>query len=320
MYLGIDGGGTKTAFIIIDKSGEILSQHEEKTSYYIEIGLGGLKELLINGVNKTLEKAKLSAEQIDYAFFGLPAYGEDSLVIDEITAIPSVLFSTDKYACGNDMISGWASALGCKNGINIIAGTGSMAYGEHNGIEARCGGWGEIFSDEGSAYWIAKSGLEAFTRMSDGRLDKGPLYHLIKSHLKLNIDLDICGIVLNQWQSSRSKIAQLSTVVADAALAGDKVSLTIFDQAAKELALIIESTRKELGYEENEEVIVSYSGGVFNAKELILVPLTKYLSKASSQFTLVKPKYKPVTGSALYAAKLHGYQFSTDFLTSLENI
>jgi len=319
MYLGIDGGGTKTAFIIIDKAGKILAQHEETTSYYIEIGLDGLRTLLINGVNNTLEKAKLSPQDIDYAFFGLPAYGEDSSVIDELNAIPAELFPTDKYTCGNDMVPGWASALGCKNGINIVAGTGSIAYGELNGVQARCGGWGEVFSDEGSAYWIAKSGLEAFTRMSDGRIEKGPLYQLIKSHLNLSIDLDICGVILNQWQASRSKISQLSVVVADAALAGDKVALMIFDQAAEELALIIASTRTQLGYTENEEVIVSYSGGVFNAKDLILVPLTKYLSQASSQFTLVKPKYQPVTGSALYAAKLNGYEFSSDFLSSLEN-
>ncbi|WP_426359714.1 N-acetylglucosamine kinase [Pseudocolwellia sp. HL-MZ19] len=319
MYLGIDGGGTKTAFIIIDKAGKVLAQHEETTSYYIEIGLDGLKTLLINGVIKTLIKAKLSADQIDYAFFGLPAYGEDSQVIDQITAIPSELFSISKYICGNDMIPGWASALGCKNGINIVAGTGSIAYGEFNGTQARCGGWGEVFSDEGSAYWVAKLGLEAFTRMSDGRLEQGPLYTLIKSHFNLTNDLDICGVVLNQWQASRSKIAQLSVIVADAALAGDTTALAIFDKAAQELTLIIESTRKQLGYKEDEEVIVSYSGGVFNAKDLILKPLNKYLSEAIGCFTLVKPKYQPVIGSALYAAKLNGHQFSSDDLTALEN-
>ncbi|WP_426369275.1 N-acetylglucosamine kinase [Pseudocolwellia sp. HL-MZ7] len=319
MYLGIDGGGTKTAFIIIDKAGKVLAQHEETTSYYIEIGLDGLKTLLVNGVIKTLIKAKLSADQIDYAFFGLPAYGEDSQVIDQITAIPSELFPISKYICGNDMIPGWASALGCKNGINIVAGTGSIAYGEFNGTQARCGGWGEVFSDEGSAYWVAKLGLEAFTRMSDGRLEQGPLYTLIKSHFNLTNDLDICGVVLNQWQASRSKIAQLSVIVADAALAGDTTALAIFDKAAQELTLIIESTRKQLGYKEDEEVIVSYSGGVFNAKDLILKPLNKYLSEAVGCFTLVKPKYQPVIGSALYAAKLNGHQFSSDDLTALEN-
>ena len=43
------------------------------------------------------------------------------------------------------------------------------------GRSARCGGWGELFSDEGSAYWIARSGLtlvlahERRSRASAGR-------------------------------------------------------------------------------------------------------------------------------------------------------
>jgi N-acetylglucosamine kinase-like BadF-type ATPase len=319
MYLGIDGGGTKTAFIIIDKAGLILAQHEEATSYYIETGLDGLKNLLISGVKKTLEKANLSVEQIDYAFFGIPAYGEDSSVLEEITAIPSQLISVDKYACGNDMVPGWASALGCKDGINIVAGTGSIAYGELNGVKARCGGWSEVFSDEGSAHWIAKCGLALFTKMSDGRLDKTPLYHLFKEHFQLSNDLDICGIILNQWQASRSKIAKLSLLVRDAAVAGDSQALKIFDQAASELALMIESTRKQLGYQENESVNVSYSGGVFNANELIILPLQKHLYAISTFFTLIEPKYQPVIGSALYAAKLDAYQYSLDCLKTLEN-
>ncbi|MEI9903464.1 MAG: BadF/BadG/BcrA/BcrD ATPase family protein [Asticcacaulis sp.] len=73
------------------------------------------------------------------------------------------------------MICGWAGSLAGADGINIVAGTGSIGYGERLGRGARAGGWGEVFSDEGSAYWIAVQGLAAFARMSDGRLAKGPL-------------------------------------------------------------------------------------------------------------------------------------------------
>ena len=51
-----------------------------------------------------------------------------------------------------------------------------MTYGERQGVGHRVGGWGELFGDEGSAYWIAAAGLNAFCRMSDGRLPRGPLH------------------------------------------------------------------------------------------------------------------------------------------------
>ena len=46
MYLGVDGGGTKTAFVLIDAQGHILATHEEPTSYYIEIGLPATEQVL----------------------------------------------------------------------------------------------------------------------------------------------------------------------------------------------------------------------------------------------------------------------------------
>ena len=73
------------------------------------------------------------------------------------------------------MVCGWAGSLAGEDGINVISGTGSMTYGERHGTGHRVGGWGELFGDEGSAYWIAAQGLNAFSRMSDGRLARGPL-------------------------------------------------------------------------------------------------------------------------------------------------
>jgi N-acetylglucosamine kinase-like BadF-type ATPase len=86
------------------------------------------------------------------------------------------LLGNGRFACGNDMICGWAGSLGCEDGINIVAGTGSIGYGERQGESARVGGWGEAFGDEGSAHWIAIQGLALFSRMSDGRMARGPLY------------------------------------------------------------------------------------------------------------------------------------------------
>ena len=74
------------------------------------------------------------------------------------------------------MVCSWAGSLACADGISVIAGTGSMAYGEYAGRQARCGGWGELIGDEGSAYWIAREGMNLFSRMSDGRAARGPLH------------------------------------------------------------------------------------------------------------------------------------------------
>ena len=80
----------------------------------------------------------------------------------------------------------------------------------------RVGGWGELFGDEGSAYWISIRGLRAFSQMSDGRLPVGPLHEMLRERLGLAGDLDLVDVVLNRWRGERSKIADFGPTVVEA--------------------------------------------------------------------------------------------------------
>jgi N-acetylglucosamine kinase-like BadF-type ATPase len=199
------------------------------------------------------------------------------------------------------MVCAWAGSLAGADGINIVAGTGSGAYGEHRGKSARAGGWGELFGDEGSAYWIAVQGLNAFTRMSDGRLPRGPLYELFRSSLALTHDLDLCAKAMNAH--TRTRLAALAELVTRAAQDGDKVAARIFEDAARELAGIVGAVRHALELEAGDRVPLSYSGGVFNAQTLILEPLQRALA-ADARYELRAPVLSPSLGAAIYAARL----------------
>lgn len=306
VFLGVDGGGTKTAFVLTDGGGRELARHEGGSSYYIQIGVESLHALLQEGVHAVLDKAGVSANDVSYAFFGLPAHGEDSQVQPFLDVIPEAVLGHRRYACGNDMICGWAGSLAGEDGINIVAGTGSIGYGERRGLSARGGGWGELFSDEGSAYWIAVQGLNAFSRMADGRLPRGPLQDLLTRELELKGDLDLCAYVYAKSTSQRDRIAALSRLVARAAAQGDEAAQRIFAEAGRELAAIVEAIRQRLQYPPGETVNLSYSGGVFQGGELILKPFREQLSAYSPDYRLVAPRFSPAIGAALYAARLSG--------------
>lgn len=305
-FLGVDGGGTKTGFVLIDAEGRTVATHQGGPSYYIQIGFDGLHDLLKAGVAAVLDQVSATTEDIAYAFFGLPAHGEDSHAQTFLDAVPEAVLGHRRYACGNDMICGWAGSLGGADGINIVAGTGSIAYGERAGKKARSGGWGELFSDEGSAYWIALQGLNVFSRMSDGRMPKGPLYDIFREHFGLKNDLDICGVVFGRERPPRDRIAALSQLVRRAVQDGDVAALNIFDQAGAELAAIIETIRQQIGYDGEGVIPVSYSGGVFRAEDLILKPLKAHLMALSPAYRLQPPLLSPTLGAALYAARLAG--------------
>jgi len=119
---------------------------------------------------------------------------------------------------------------------------GSICYGERHGAVARSGGWGELFSDEGSAYWIACRGLNVFSRMSDGRAVRGPLYEIVRQSVGIAEDLDLCAHVFTGLGGDRARIAKLCQWVTQAARAGDAAALDIVRQAAAELALMVDAT------------------------------------------------------------------------------
>ena len=305
-FLGVDGGGTKTRFVLIDGTGHILAEATRGTTYHPQVGLDGVQAILADGIGQVLQAAGSDAGALDFAFFGLPAYGEDSVATARLDAIPAAILGHHRYACDNDMVCGWAGSLDCADGINIIAGTGSMGYGQRLGRGARAGGWGEAFSDEGSAHWIAIQGLNAFSKMSDGRLPRGPLHALLVDALRLENDLDLCAHVYGEGGATRDAIARLSPLVAQAAQAGDAAALGIFRQAGSELAAIADTLRRTLDYAHDETVVLSYSGGAFSAGDLLLAPFKDALASTSPDFELRTPVHPPHYGAALYAARLAG--------------
>ncbi len=288
-YLGVDGGGSKTAFLLIDEAGRVLASHTEGPAYYLQIGLDGMRAMLTRGIVVTLRMGGISTADLDFAFLGLPAYGEDSQLLPALDSCASPPLSPEQYRCGNDAVCGWAGALACHDGINVIAGTGSIAYGEFEGRTARAGGWGELFSDEGSAHWVAREGLSLFSRMSDGRAPHGPLYDLFKRHFQLATDLDLCAAVYGQGE--RSDVAGLAKLVADAATAGDAAAAAVFSAAAGELAQIVDAVYRGLEIPAGVTVTVSYSGGLFQQRKLLLTPLQERLTQSGrASYRFAEPR------------------------------
>lgn len=317
MFLGVDGGGTKTAYALIDADGHIRGRHVGPSVSHLAEGFARATELLIGGIGATLAKAACAPANVIFAFVGLPSYGEDSATTSGMDAMPASLLDMSRYRCGNDMVCSWAGSLGCKDGISVIAGTGSVAYGQYAGRSARAGGWGEIIGDEGSAYWIAREGLNLFSRMSDGRTPRGPLYELVRARLGISLDLDLCARIYGESGGVRSVFAQFAVLVHEAAQAGDAQAAAIFDRAARELVDCVVAVRRLLAMPDRIVTPVSHSGGVFNGAALASRAFRSALEAANLGFEYRAPLYSPELGAALYAAQLAARPLSEAALSTL---
>lgn len=310
-YLGVDGGGTKTALCLVSGDGALLASLEAPGCYYLGSaeGAGLVAEVLTDAVPEVCARAGLTVADVDFAFFGLPAYDEVSADVPILDAAPLGVLGHGRYRCGNDMVCGWAGSLALADGINVVSGTGSIAYGQRGETQVRVGGWGELFGDEGSGYWVGIRGLQAFAQMSDGRVPTGPLLDVLRPHLGLVSDLDLVDVVLNRWGGDRPRIAALSRPVVQAARLGDSVAADVLAEAGVELARLVGATRLRLGFVVDELVPVSYSGGMFSVPE-VRDRFEAELEATGAPCDLRLPRFSPEVGAALYAARLAGDPFT----------
>lgn len=298
-FLGVDGGGTKTAFVLIDEDGSTLAETTGPSCYYFAAGIDLVGRVLEAGIAAVTAQAGIGRDGIDRAFFALPGYGEASADVAELDAIPGRVLGHDRYSCGNDAVAGWAGSLAGEDGVNVVAGTGSIAYGEWAGVGRRAGGWGEVFGDEGSGYWTAVQGLGAFSRMVDGRLPVGPLRAAMLTAVGVEAELDVVSVVIDGWAGQRDRIAALSKVVTAAADAGDGAAAAILERAGAELADLAVAVRTGIGAPAGVTVPLSWSGGMFTAPRV----REAFARALGDGWDLREPVHGPAVGAALYARK-----------------
>ena len=317
MFLGVDGGGTKTAFVLADAAGRVLAAHEEGSLYHPEVGMAEVVATLRRGAERVARAAGVAPDALAGAWVGLPAFGEDSRFQARLEALPAEAFPGIPVGRGNDLECSHAGALGGQDGISLVAGTGSMTWGRWQGRAVRCGGWGEVFGDEGSAYWIAREGLALFSRMSDGRAERGALHELLRRRTGIASDLDLSGLVVSE--GARSAVAGFATAVHEAALAGDIDALAILDRAADELAQLVRATRRLMGVPAGATVVASTSGSVLGVDGLVLPALRRALSTSAGNggIDLREPLMTPALGAVALAARTAGRELSPEAVAAL---
>ncbi len=303
-FLGVDGGGTKTALALIDGSGRVLSEVVTANCYYPEIGFETFRTVLEAGLEQIAATAAVNPEEIGGSFWGVPCYDEDPENIPYIHEIISGIVDNRPHGVGNDVEVSWAGALGCQPGISLVCGTGAIGFGrDSRGDTARASGWGEVCGDEGSAYWLGRRLLQLFAKQSDGRMPRGMLHRLVRQRFELEEDFDIIFAVAAKLDT-RDKMAELARLLFEAAQAGDPSAVQAYADSAYEQSLTVRALLERLQFAPGKPVNVSYTGGVFAAGSLILKPLAAFL--ADTHAVLQPPLLRPAVGAALYALQLFG--------------
>jgi N-acetylglucosamine kinase-like BadF-type ATPase len=254
LFVGVDGGGSKTLAVVVDAGSIERGRGQAGGSNYRAVGLEPAVRHVEEAIARALADAG-GASQLAGAWLGIAGidHPDDSrLLLDRLrTVAPSVRLTNDAEL----VLSGLPECVG----IALIAGTGSIALGRNAaGHAARAGGWGHLLGDEGSGYDLGRRALQAAARAADGRGSSTALLPLILQEWGLRTPDELIERV--HGESETAGIARLSSLVVRAAHEGDGVSAGIVRRAAAELALAAEAVAAALGFDES--VPLALGGGL----------------------------------------------------------
>lgn len=293
-FVGIDGGGTKTAFICMNEQNECVAECTLESCHVLQVSEERAIEILKTGISKLRSEIQNDDHPELYICAGLAGYGKDIKLRERIEKICEKSFEKDHYVICNDGEIALAGALNGEDGILVIAGTGSIAIAKKGNENLRCGGWGYTLGDEGSAYWIARQLIQEFAKQCDGRHKPTLLREHVKHSCGLNDEYDMISYVSDTLGNEREKIAKLALLVYELAVQNDEAALSIYDRAAQEIAEMINT----LALHFPDGCNVSYAGGVWAAGSYLIEPLKKYLHNG---ITFEAPQYTPEIGAQLIA-------------------
>ena len=296
--LGIDGGGTRTTAWLADEHLAILSRVQAGPSNPIKVGIVTAQRELARACRRALREARVRPSKLDAVCAGL-AGGDSAAVHRSMLRWLRKSVPARAHLMTTDAAITLVAALGEKEGVIVIAGTGSIAFGrDPHGRILRVGGWGSLFDDAGSGYDIGRKAVAAALRAHDGRGKPTRLTDSLCRELGLGRITEAVAKPLGA-----QALAALFPRVQQEARAGDAVARSLCREAAGDLAELAITTIHQLG-RKRQPVRVVCSGGVFQSSPMIRRAFAQQVHDSAPRARVSLLRREPVEGALLLARQL----------------
>lgn len=301
LYLGVDGGGTKTHVVLIDDDKQVVGEGMDGASNPLRVGIETAVANILTAVNAACDAGNLNRGDIVSATLGLAGVRREDLrqrVYDRFLRdlhIKPVDVSTDAE------IALYGATLG-KAGLVVIAGTGSVCIGQNDeGKKATAGGWGPLAGDEGGGAGIARRALQAIAKASDGRGKPTNLSEVALDYFRAARMEDL-SVAIYAPQIDNARIAGFARFVIETASQGDEVATGVLTEAGRELALAAIAVIRQLKLEKRKFPIAQV-GSIFSAGKLITEPFLERVRAVAPKAFLTEPLLTPAVAAAQMAFK-----------------
>ena len=296
--LGVEGGGTKTAWVLVERPLAPPSRGDP----------GAPLRMLAQGKlppsNFRLETpARLRTifrelpREIDRAGIFLAGCGtnEDR---QSLLGLCAEIWPNAKIVTGSDRQSGLAAALEHSDGIVVSAGSGSSVTGRRGDKIENAGGWGHILGDTGGGYFLSIQALRLILREYD--LHRGEMQFTAKILHALSLN-NLDELVRWAQTADKMEIAMLTPVVFEAAASGDARVMEIIEKGAQVLSEYAEAVACRLHLLAPKVMLL---GGLFQRDSIYTHAFRRRLKKNLPDARVATAERAPELGAAWLAAEI----------------
>ena len=238
-YLGIDGGGSKTSFLLVDEYYNEICHIESGPSNWLSVGADAAKQAITQGISYLTERPNIvcagfaGAARHDSAAF----YKE---VLESLIPEAQIIIESDAFIAS-------IGAIGVDPGILLIAGTGSIVIGRDKARNMfRIGGWGPYFGDEGSGFWNGREAVREALRSLDLQASTE-----FSNRIAGRLGLKSISEVVSGWASGKIGVPEIAGLFPEVvSMYPQEPSKSILTQAASHLRSMVEIASKRVGLDD----------------------------------------------------------------------
>lgn len=299
-FLGIDGGGTKTEYVLADENGNVRSHYIGQGSNPNDLGV----ERVANNIETDIDYV-IGREYADneiYIFAGISGAGVGSLG-KQLQEKLSVKYPYVKVE--SDLLNAIETSLQGEEGCVLICGTGISCALFHDGKIDVFGGYGHLFERGGSGYSYGKDGILAALEDEDGIGEKTCLTEKISNRLNLQVPIKqaLCEI----YNKGKSYIASFCRMVFECAYEGDAVCKRIVERNVNCAMQMIEKAVSKM---EKTESKIAFIGSVTKERAFREIAEQRF----GRDCELVFSECSPVFGAIRKSVEIWGTGCNTKFV------
>ena len=286
--LGVEGGGTKTAWVLVERAADGLRVVDQG-----KLPPSNFRLTPPDRLHSIFRQLPQEVDRVGMFLAGCGANDRHSLEM-----LCAQIWPSAKLVAGSDRDSGLAAALGRGDGIAVNAGTGASVTGRRGDRIEKAGGWGHILGDAGGGYFLSLQALRLILREYDLHRGEAQFTASILRALSLNSRDELV-----RWAQTADKmeIATLSPVVFEAARNGDPNVIRIIEEGAEVLTEYVEAVASRLGLLAPKVILL---GGLFQRDSLYVAAFRRKLKKNLSDARVGMSEQSPELGAAWLAAEL----------------